>query len=30
MSLDKAIADMKNKILAVSPGGEIKVVKMSD
>lgn len=30
MSLDKAIADMKNTILAVSPGAEIKVVKMSD
>ncbi len=30
MSLDDAIADMKNKILAISPGAEIKVVKMSD
>jgi hypothetical protein len=30
MSLDDAIVDMKNKILAVSPGAEIKAVKMSD
>jgi len=30
MSLDDAIAEMKNKVLAVSPGAEIKVVKMSD
>ena len=30
MSIDDAIAEMKNKILAVSPGAEIKVVKMSD
>jgi hypothetical protein len=30
MSLDDAITDMKNKILAVSPGVEIKVVKMSE
>ena len=30
MSLDDAIADMKKKILAVSLGAEIKVVKMSD
>jgi hypothetical protein len=30
MPLDDAIADMKNRILAVSPGAEIKVVKMSD
>ena len=30
MSLDDAIADIKKKILAVSPGAEIKVVKMSD
>jgi hypothetical protein len=30
MSLDDAIADMKNKILAVSPGAVIKMVKMSD
>jgi hypothetical protein len=30
MSIDNAIADMQNKILAVSPGAEIKVIKMSD
>lgn len=30
MSLDDAIADMKNRILAISPNAEIKVVKMSD
>ena len=30
MSLDDAIAEMKDKVLAVSPGAEIKVVKMSD
>lgn len=30
MPLDDAIADMKNRTLAVSPGAEIKVVKMSD
>ena len=29
MSLDDAIAKMKDKVLAVSPGAEIKVVKMS-
>jgi hypothetical protein len=30
MPLDDAITEMKNKILAVSPGAEIKVVRMSD
>jgi hypothetical protein len=30
MSLDDAIAEMKNKVLAVSPGAEIKAVKMSN
>jgi hypothetical protein len=30
MSIDYAIAEMKNKIQAVSPGADIKVVKMSD
>jgi hypothetical protein len=30
MSLDDAITDMKNRILSVSPGAEIKVVKMSE
>ena len=29
MSLEDAIAEMENKVLAVSPGAEIKVVKMS-
>jgi hypothetical protein len=30
MSLDDAINDMKSKILAVSPGAQIKALKMSD
>jgi hypothetical protein len=30
MSLDDAISDMKNKILAVSPGAEIRAVNISD
>jgi hypothetical protein len=30
MSLDDAINDMKSKILAVSPGAQIKALKMSE
>lgn len=30
MTFDEAIADMKNKVLAVSPGANIMVVKMSN
>ena len=30
MSLEDAIADMQGRILAVSPGAQIKLVKMSE